>query len=102
MKDFEADDEMVYPIAKGDIGDAYLELDDKENAIKYYLKAVNASKNDFTTPIYLMKAARVYEDMGNNEKALELYKKIDTEFHNSTEANSIEKYITRVETKLEK
>jgi len=102
LKDFEANDEMVYPIAKGDIGDAYMELGNKEDAIKYYLKAVDASTNNFTTPIYLMKAARVYEDIGNNEKALELYKKIDTDFHNSTEANSIEKYITRVKAKLGK
>ncbi len=100
LSKYDSEDEMVNPISKGDIGDANMELGNKEEAVKYYMKAVDASSNNFTAPIYLMKAGKVLESLNKNEEALKLYTRIDKEYHKSTEARSIEKYITRVKIKL--
>ncbi|MEA3317345.1 MAG: tetratricopeptide repeat protein [Bacteroidota bacterium] len=61
LKQFESNDKLIAPIAYGAIGDAYLELDKKDEALDFYEKAVYVSENDFTTPIYLMKVAFVNE-----------------------------------------
>jgi hypothetical protein len=49
-----------------------------------------------------MKAAMAYEELGNFEKALTLYKKIKDEFPRSNEGREIDKYITYAEGKLGK
>ena len=97
LKQFESDDEMVSPIAYGAIGDAYLELGNKDEALSFYKKAVNDSENEFTTPIYLMKVAFVHKENGDFSKALEAYKRIEKEFPNTTEGRQVEKYIAQVE-----
>ena len=46
-----------------------------------------------------MKAAAVCERLGNNEKALALYKKVKDQYPNSIEGREIDKYISRIENK---
>jgi len=102
LKKFDSDDEFVGPMATGGIGDAYLELGQKDNALDYYLKASSQQVNDLTTPLYMMRAAFVYEDLGKFDKAVELYEKIQKEHTKSTEARDIEKYIEEAKAKLTK
>ena len=78
---------------------AYIEL---KEAVDYYNTAAQLSVNDFTTPIFMFKAGQAYEMLGQNEKALEIYKAIETEYNKSNEARKIEKYITRVNLKMNK
>lgn len=101
LKQFESDDKMVAPVAFGAIGDSYLELGNSDDALLFYNKAVNASENNFTTPIYLMKVAFVQKQQGEYEKALETYKKIQKEFPNTAEGRQIEKYIAQVKVMIE-
>jgi len=102
LKAFESDDEMVAPIAYGAIGDAYMELEEPAEALKFYEKAVTKSDNEFTTPIYLMKVGFVYEQNQDYEKALEAYQTIKNDFPESAEGRQIDKYIVRVETLINK
>ncbi|NVO18206.1 MAG: tetratricopeptide repeat protein [Bacteroidetes bacterium] len=95
LKKFSGNDDMVAPMALGGIGDAYMELGKKDEALDYYLKAVDRSNNDLSSPIYLMRAAWIYEDMGKYDKAIETYEKIQKEHYKSLEARDIEKYIER-------
>jgi len=92
---FKSKDKMVAPIATGAIGDAYLELGETEQGLDYYLKAASLSENKFTTPMFLMKAGLVCEELGDFEKALELYEQIRREYPEYSRSNNIEKYITR-------
>lgn len=96
LKDFSTDEPIIGSIALGATGDAYLELDQKEKALDYYLKAANKEENQFTTPVYLMRAGELAEDMGNTKKALELYERIFADFKNTSEGQSVEKYIARI------
>jgi len=102
LKKFDSDDEFVGPMATGGIGDAYMELGKKDEAIEYYLKASSQQVNDLTTPLYLMRAAFVYEDQGKFDKAVELYEKIQKEHLKSTEARDIDTYIELAKAKMTK
>ena len=102
LEKFSSSDEFVGPMAKGGIGDAYLELGQKDKALDYYLKAADMKDNDLTTPLYLMRAAFVYEDMGKYDKAVELYEKIQKQHTKSNEARDIEKYIEQAKAKMSK
>jgi len=94
LSDFSSDDELINATKDGAIGDANLELGNKEEAISYYEKAADID-NEVTAPTYLMKLGLLYEDMGNKSKALEAYSMIKKQYKSSPEARSIDKYITR-------
>jgi len=99
LEDYDGEDVMIAPIAKGAIGDAYMELGNDKDAISNYVKATEINNNEFTTPIYLMKAAMVYEKTNDYKKASELYEKIIKEYNKSGEARKAEKYLTRAKLK---
>ncbi|MBK6967173.1 MAG: tetratricopeptide repeat protein [Bacteroidales bacterium] len=96
LEKFNLKDEIVSPMAKGAIGDAYMELGKVDKAAEYYLEAADLNKNDFTTPVFLQKAAWAFEELGNKEKALQAYDRIRLEYPRSAEARDIDKYITRL------
>jgi len=93
---FSSDDEILAPIAKAAIGDAFSELGQNEEALSYYIKAAELRTNDFTTPIFLMKAANAAYTLGDKENALLLYTRIKTEFASSNEGQKVDKYIAKV------
>ncbi len=102
LSKFDADDEVVAPMAKGAIGDAYLEKGDQSKAVSQYLKAATMKDNGFTSPLFYFKAAQTYELMGNYADALANYQIIHDKYPNSKYGNTIDKYIARAETKLGK
>jgi tetratricopeptide (TPR) repeat protein len=89
-------DKVIGSIAIGATGDAYVELGDTEKGISKYLEAAEFANNSFNTPLFLMKAAELYEMNGKYSDALKLYERIREEYPGSTEGSSIEKYIARV------
>lgn len=94
-------DEILTPQAKGLIGDANVELGDKEKGVTNYLEAAEMADNSFHTPIYLMKAGMIYESEGNYTEALKLYEKIRDKYLESNEGRSIDKYIARVKLQID-
>lgn len=98
LEKYKGDDEMVAPIAIGAIGDANMELNNVDEAIKFYLKASEKSINGFTTPIYLKKAGFAYEQKANYTEALAIYERLKNEYTTSSDARDIDKYIARVKT----
>lgn len=98
LEAFDGTDQMVAPIATGAIGDANLELGKTDEAITFYLKAAEQNTNNFTTPIYLKKAAMANEDKGNYADAVKLYERIKSEFAETMEGKEMDKYIARAKT----
>ena len=99
LKKFKTSNIELKSIAAGAMGDAQLELGNKEEAIKAYNKAISSPTSEITTPYYLLKIGIVYEELGENDKALASYKTIKEEYKKSTEARQIDKYITRAKLK---
>lgn len=95
LESFDAKDNIIRPMAIGAMGDANLELGNKEKAISMYLKAADFNKNDFTAPLFLYRAGESYELIGDYKKALETYQKIKDIYPKSNEARTIEKNIGR-------
>jgi tetratricopeptide (TPR) repeat protein len=101
LEDFKTDDLLLGPVAEGAIGDAKLEMDEPEEALKHYKNAYSLNDNNFTNPIYMMKAANLLESMDEVEDALELYEEIKEKYPESNEGRNIDRYIARVRTKLD-
>jgi tetratricopeptide (TPR) repeat protein len=97
LKKFSSDDIMISTVALGAIGDSYMELNDIDKAINYYEKAVSNGGNKLTSPIYLFKAGLAYEDNQDFAGAKKQYNTIKTNYPDSREAQTIDKYIARVE-----
>jgi tetratricopeptide (TPR) repeat protein len=90
------EDKVIGSLAIGATGDAFVELGDTDKGIAKYLEAADYASNSFNTPIFLMKAAELYELQGQYDEALKIYERIRDEYPESTEGSSIEKYIARV------
>lgn len=102
LKKFKSSDMMVSTIAIGAIGDAYAELEEFDKAIAQYEKAAKNKVNDFTAPIYLVKAAQLHEELGNYKKAITLYETVKKEYPKSQEGKSADKYIAKAKLEIEK
>jgi len=100
LSDYRGDDTMIAAEALGSTGDAYVELKDYDNATSYFKKAADKAGNDFLSPLYLKKLGLVYEAANKNDDAADAYKSIKTDYPTSTEAQTIDAYIARVEAKL--
>jgi tetratricopeptide (TPR) repeat protein len=91
-------DKVLGSLAIGATGDAYVELGNLEKGESKYLEAADFAGNSFNTPVFLMKAGELYELQEKYAEALEVYQRIETEFPESTEGTTIDKYISRVKT----
>ncbi|MFD2824274.1 tol-pal system YbgF family protein [Lacinutrix iliipiscaria] len=91
------EDEVFGPIAKGAIGDAFVQLNQKEDALGYYIEAAEMRKNDLTTPMYLYKAGITALDLGKAADALKYFKRIKEDFSSATEAIDIDLFIGKAE-----
>ena len=94
---FKSKDRILSSLAIGGIGDAYAELGESDKALMYYKKAAENKSNDFTTPLYLLRAGILMETEGKYKEAGELYDRIKKEYATSTEGRMIDKYIARIQ-----
>lgn len=99
LEDFKTDDLLLGPVSIGAQGDAYLELGNKEKAVKLYLEAAKLNSNTFTSPFYFLKAGNTYEALGTKDKALEIYQTIKEKYSESEQGRIIDKYIARLAAK---
>ena len=93
LDDFSSDDEIVAPLAKGAIGDAFMQLGQPEEALDYYDEAATMRINGFTTPKFLLKAAITALSLGQGGKAEEYLTRIESEFPDSPQANQVAGYL---------
>jgi tetratricopeptide (TPR) repeat protein len=101
LKDHDPVDKIIGPMAIGAIGDAYLELNEPDRAVDYYMDAAEENINDFTTPMFLYKAGMTYEVLEEYENAYEVYDRIFREFFRSNEGRTIERNIAKVKRLME-
>ncbi len=97
LENFSSNDMVINAQALGGIGDAFSELNKKEEALNYYKKAIDANENDFTTPRYLLKAAFLAMDMKKNEEALGFFKILDQKYEQTPEGQQAKAYSAMLE-----
>lgn len=93
LEDFSSEDEILAPLAAGGIGDAFMQLDQPEEALDYYEKAANMRSNSFTTPKFLLKAAITALQLGNADDAEGYLTQIKNEYPDSPEADEVAVYL---------
>ena len=91
---FSSDDDILGPTAIGAIGDAFADLDQPSEALEYYEKAAIAKTNDFTTPLFLLKAGKTALELSQFAKAEQHFQRIKDEFANTDFGRGIDKYIS--------
>ena len=97
LKEFGSSDYLLQARAYSLIADAFMELDEFEEAISYYSKAVSYKPNKEFTPIYLKKLAIAQEESGSLKEAAAAYKKITEDFPNSKLEQEARKQSARLE-----
>ena len=97
LKDFSTDSKQIQARANALLGDAYSELGKKEEAAQEYSKAGKLfEKDDYNSPEYLFRAGFLYESMGKNKDAIEMYKIIKEKYSKSERGFDIDKYLARL------
>ena len=96
LSKFKTKDIILSSIALGGVGDAYAQLGDYDKALNFYKRAAERRKNDFTTPLYLLRAGVLLESEGRLREAEVMYERIKADYETSFEGRSIDKYIARV------
>jgi tetratricopeptide (TPR) repeat protein len=96
LEQFSTDEEMSGPLALGGIGDAFMQLGQPADALGYYEKAISHNTNDYTTPRFLYKAGLTAMELDQQDKALQFFQRIKTDFPSSEEAQTIDVFIGMV------
>ena len=97
LEKFNLDDNLVQARAYSLLGDAHSELNQLDEAAKYYNKAADHKPNKFFTPSYLMKLAVVQEAQKDYKGAIATYDKIIDNYFESAESPEARKYKARDE-----
>jgi tetratricopeptide (TPR) repeat protein len=97
LKDFSTSAYQIQARAYGMLGDAYSELNKKEEAIEQYKKAGTLSdKDEVISPEYLFRAGYLYESIGKTKEAIEMYQMIKDKYPGSQRGLDIDKYLGRL------
>nr|WP_299383813.1 tetratricopeptide repeat protein [Allomuricauda sp.] len=90
LEDFSSDDAVLGAMAKGGIGDAFSQLNQQNDALDYYERAIAHSDNEYTTPRFLYKAGVLALNLDQKEKALGFFERIKNDYEGAQEANGID------------
>ncbi|GAA4325290.1 hypothetical protein GCM10023115_40730 [Pontixanthobacter gangjinensis] len=93
LEAFSSDDEIFSALATGGIGDAFMQLEQPEEALGYYEKAAEMRSNSFTTPRFLLKAAITAIQIGEADAAEEYLLEIEDEYSEAPEAEKVPIYL---------
>ena len=96
-KEADLEDDVLGTMAVGNQGDALVELGRTDEAVKLFEKAAAMTKNDMTTPMYLMKAGILYQQAGDWKKAAKAFRRVANDFPANPDANTAKKYAARAE-----
>jgi tetratricopeptide (TPR) repeat protein len=95
LGNFSTDDEIIGGLALGNIGDAFANINQPEQALEYYEKAAKFKTNDFTSPLYLLKAGNTALELKQYKKAENLFIQIKEKHSKSDEAKEVDMYINK-------
>jgi tetratricopeptide (TPR) repeat protein len=97
LKDFSTPALQVQARAYGMLGDAYSELKKNDDAVEEYKKAGTVfEKDDLISPEYLFRAGYLYESMGKNKEAIDMYQQVKDKYPTSQRGTEIDKYLARL------
>jgi tetratricopeptide (TPR) repeat protein len=97
LKDFSTSVQQLQERDYGLLGDAYSELNRKEEAAEQYKKAgTYFEKDELFSPEYLFRSGYLYESMGKTQDAIAMYRLIKDKYPASQRGADIDKYLARL------
>src|SRR5579872_1834608 len=97
LKAFSTSVPQLQERAYGLLGDAYSELNRKQEAAEQYKKAgTYYEKDELFSPEYLFRSGYLYESMGKTQDAITMYKLIKDKYPQSARGVEIDKYLARL------
>lgn len=98
LKDFDANGStQIKSRALGMLGDASAELNKNDDALDYYKKAASVNeKDDYTSSEFLFRAALFAQVNGKNKEAIDLFKKIKSNYPLTEKANDADRYLAKL------
>ena len=98
LKDFDANGAtQIQSRALGMMGDASAELNKNDDALDYYKKAANVNtKDDYTSSEFLFRAALFAQSIGKTKDAIDMFKKIKTNYPLTERAADVDRYLARL------
>lgn len=97
LKDFSTDSKQIQARAYCLLGDALSEQNKKPEAADQYAKAGKFfEKDDYNSPEYLFRAGYLYESLGKNKEAIEMYSLIKEKYGRTERGFEIDKYLARL------
>jgi tetratricopeptide (TPR) repeat protein len=97
LKDFSTSVQQLQERDYGLLGDAYSELNRKEEAAEQYKKAgTYFEKDELLSPEYLFRSGYLYESMGKTQDAIAMYRLIKDKYPASQRGADIDKYLARL------
>lgn len=96
LEDYSGDDQIIAPKVKAALGNCYAQKEEWKKAASLLLEAADDAKNIAVSPECLRDAAAIYEKIGNNKEARELYERIKKEYPDSHVAVDADKMINSV------
>jgi tetratricopeptide (TPR) repeat protein len=97
LKDFSTPVQQLQERDYGLLGDAYSELNRKEEAAEQYKKAgTYFEKDELLSPEYLFRSGYLYESMGKTQDAVAMYRLIKDKYPTSQRGADIDKYLARL------
>lgn len=92
-------DTYVAALTIGLQGDCYSEMNKYPEAYDLYMEAAEKNANEFTSPMYLMKAGLHAEELKNFENAVDCYQRIKDEYPAYATQKTIDKYLAKAKNK---
>jgi len=98
LKDFDANGaNQIKSRALGMMGDASAELNKNDDALDYYQKAANVNEKDtYTSSEFLFRAALFAQSVGKQKEAIDLFKKVKTEYPLTERAADVDRYLAKL------
>ena len=98
LKNFDANGAtQIESRSLGMLGDASAELNKNDDALNYYKKAATVNeKDEFTSSEFLFRAALFAQSTGKTKEAIDLFKKIKTDYPLSQKASDVDRYLARL------
>lgn len=96
LSDFNGEGTLFGNLANGALGDAYMDAGQVDKGIEFYKKAAADKNDEFTAPLYTLRAGLACEKAGKLDEAKAFYLQIKNEFPTSMQANEIDKYLARL------
>ncbi len=97
LEDFKTSDKIIQLRATGLLADAYAEQGKKAEAADQYKKAGTMYTDDnYNSPEYLFRAGLLYQELGKNKDAIEVFNTIRQKYPNTQRGREVEKYLARL------